>query len=66
MRGIQFIVDNRGKKKAVVIDLKEWGDLWEDIYDIMVSEIRKKEPVISWTELKAEMEKGQEDKGKDV
>ncbi len=33
MKGIQFVVDVTGKKKAVLIDLEEWGELWEDIYD---------------------------------
>jgi hypothetical protein len=35
---------------------KEWGELWEDFYDILVSESRKKEPTVPWSELKAEME----------
>jgi hypothetical protein len=25
MKGIQFVVDDTGKKKAVLIDLEEWG-----------------------------------------
>ena len=59
MEGIQFLVDDNGKKKAVLIDLEKWGDLWEDFYDILVSELRKDEPTVSWDELKAEMiEKG--------
>jgi hypothetical protein len=27
MKGIQFVVDDTGKKKAVLIDLEEWGAL---------------------------------------
>jgi hypothetical protein len=30
MKGIQFVIDESGKKKAVLIDLEEWGELWED------------------------------------
>lgn len=56
MKGIQFVIDDSGKKRAVMIDLKEWGELWEDFYDILVSESRKKEPTVPWNELKAEME----------
>mgnify|MGYP001081144161 CR=1 FL=1 len=56
MKGIQFVIDDSGEKKAVMIDLKEWGELWEDFYDILVSESRKKEPTVPWSELKAEME----------
>jgi len=58
MKGVEFVVDDSGKKKAVLIDLEQWGDLWEDFYDVLVSESRKNEPTVPWTELKAEMEKG--------
>jgi hypothetical protein len=57
MKGIQFVVDDAGKKKAVLIDLDEWGGVWEDIYDILVSESRRGEPKVSWEDLKAEMER---------
>ncbi|MEG3437320.1 hypothetical protein V0288_09335 [Pannus brasiliensis CCIBt3594] len=33
MKGIQFIVDDTGEKNAVVIDLKQWGKLWEEVYE---------------------------------
>jgi hypothetical protein len=55
MKGIQFLVDDTGKKKAVLIDLSEWGELWEDFYDVLVSNSRKHEPTVDWEELKAEM-----------
>ena len=32
MKGIQFVIDDKGKKKAVLIDLSEWGKFGEDIY----------------------------------
>jgi len=52
MKGIQFVVDDTGKKKAVLIDLSEWGELWEDIYDVLVSHARKHEPTVDWEDLK--------------
>ncbi|MCI0440877.1 MAG: hypothetical protein L0177_17360 [Chloroflexi bacterium] len=55
MKGIQFVVDENGVKKAVLIDLTEWGELWEDIYDTLVSESRKDEPTVPWSQLNAEM-----------
>ena len=55
MKGVQFVVDDKGKKKAVIIDLDEWGELWEDIYDILISEQRGGEPSVPWKELKAEV-----------
>jgi len=56
MKGISFVIDDAGKKKAVLIDLEEWGELWEDFYDLLVSEYRKHEDSIPWEEIKAEME----------
>ncbi len=53
MKGIQFVIDDKGEKKAVLIDLSEWGELWEDIYDILASQSRKNEPTVPWEELKA-------------
>ena len=55
VEGVQFIVDDAGKKTAVIISLEKWGKLWEDIYDILVSESRRDEPAVPWKELKAEM-----------
>ena len=52
MKGIQFVVDDSGKKRAVLIDLMELGELWEDIYDVLVSESRKHEPTVEWEELR--------------
>ena len=58
MKGVEFVVDDSGKKKAVLIDLERWSELWEDFYDFMVSESRKNEPTVAWNDLKAEMEQG--------
>jgi hypothetical protein len=38
VRGIQFVTDAEGRKVAVQLDLKEWGELWEDIYDNIVAD----------------------------
>lgn len=56
MKGIQFVVDDSGKKKAVLIDLEEWGELWEDFYNLLMAESRKHEESISWEEIKKELE----------
>jgi hypothetical protein len=55
IEGVQFVVDDAGKKTAVIINLEKWGELWEDIYDILVSESRRGEPTVSWEALKSEM-----------
>ncbi|MBI3941250.1 MAG: hypothetical protein HY315_10480 [Acidobacteria bacterium] len=44
MRGVQFLVDNQGEKKAVLIDLKRNAQLWEDFYDVALSRSRAREP----------------------
>jgi hypothetical protein len=44
MEGVQFIVDSQGKKTGVLINLKKYGTLWEDIYDNLLAQKRKHEP----------------------
>ncbi|NCO74321.1 MAG: hypothetical protein GW795_02515 [Cyanobacteria bacterium] len=56
MQGIDFVIDERGIKKAVLIDLEKWGDVWEDFYDILISKQREDEKEISWEDLKQELD----------
>ena len=56
MEGVKFLVDDKGNKTAVMLDLDKWGELWEDIYDAMIIESRKNEPSIPWEEVKEELE----------
>jgi len=42
--GIAFLVDARGRRKSVLIDLEQHGSLWEDLYDAYVAQQRKSEP----------------------
>ncbi len=44
MKGIQFLIDERGDKTAVVIDLKKYSELWKDFYDRAVARSREGEP----------------------
>jgi len=55
MRDIQFVVDEKGTKKAVVIDLKKYGDIWEDFYDTLVARRRAHEPRESLAAVKARL-----------
>ena len=52
MKGIEYVVDDSGKRKAVVIDLAEHEDIWEDFYDALLAEERKDEPRESLAEVK--------------
>lgn len=44
MRGIKYVVDDKGYKTAVIIDLKKYGELWEDFQDIVIARLRANEP----------------------
>jgi len=55
LKGVQYLVDGSGKRIAVVISLEEWGEIWEDFYDALVSESRRDEPTVAWETLKAEL-----------
>lgn len=51
----QFIVDARGRKKAVVIPYREYEELIEDLHDLAVIADRKDEEVRDWNDLKKEL-----------
>ncbi len=55
VKGVQFVTDIEGHKVAVLLDLKEWGELWEDIYDNMLADERAGEPSLSLEEFEAEL-----------
>ncbi len=57
MSGIQFLVNEKGKKTAVVIDLEQHGELWEDIYDNLIANSRKNEPRESWEKVKLKLKR---------
>lgn len=42
--GIAFVVDSRGRRKSVLIDLERHGSLWENLYDAYVAHQRRAEP----------------------
>jgi PHD/YefM family antitoxin component YafN of YafNO toxin-antitoxin module len=44
MEGIQFVVNDKGQKVAVLIDLRKYSELWEDFYDSLTARSRAEEP----------------------
>jgi len=44
MEGIQYVTNDAGQKVAVMIDLKKYGEVWEDFYDILTARSRANEP----------------------
>ncbi|MGA7078052.1 MAG: hypothetical protein WBQ43_03130 [Terriglobales bacterium] len=43
MTGVQFVTDDKGRKVAVLIDLKKHGVRLQDFWDGLISEKRRKE-----------------------
>ena len=52
VKGVQFVTDTEGRKVAALLDLEEWGELWEDIYDGMLAQERADEPSEPWESVK--------------
>jgi len=48
----KFVVDESGNKTAVILTVKEYEELLEDIHDLTVIAERKDEPTISFEDLK--------------
>ncbi|HSV30918.1 MAG TPA: hypothetical protein VLH40_02695 [Atribacteraceae bacterium] len=48
----QFVVDESGRKTAVILPVEEYDELLEDIHDLVVIAERKDEPSINFDELK--------------
>ena len=46
----KFITDKNGKKTAVILPIKEFEDLLEDLEDFVVLAERREEPTISFEE----------------
>ena len=44
MEGIQFVTNDKDQKIAVMIDLRKYGELWEDFYDSLTARKRAAEP----------------------
>ena len=52
----QFVVDEAGKKKAVILPVEDYEELLEDIHDLIVIAERKNEPSINFDDLKKKVE----------
>lgn len=51
MEGIHFLTDDQNNRIAVQIDLRKYGALWEDFYDVLVAEQRKNDEKIPLEQL---------------
>ena len=48
----QYVVDPNGKKTAVILSLKRYQELMEDLHDLAMVAERRKERAISLEEMK--------------
>ncbi len=53
----QYIIDENGDKRAVVLDLEEYRELLEDIHDLAVIADRRDESTTGFDELKKRLKK---------
>lgn len=53
----RYIVDDKGKKKAVILSIERYEELLEDLEDLAVIASRKKEPTHDWEDLKKKLKK---------
>ena len=58
IKGVRFVTDTEGHKVAVILDLAEWGELWEDIYDNMIADQRAGESGMSLENFEGELRAG--------
>ena len=57
-----FVVDDKGDKKAVLIDLEKYGELWENFYDLLISQQREDEEEINCEDWKQESARNDDNK----
>jgi len=57
MRGVKYLYNARGRKTAVLIDLEENGNVWEDLLDVALAQERAAEPSARWTVVRRRLER---------
>lgn len=53
----KFIVDAKGRKKAVVLDIRDYEEMLEDIEDLKIIAERKNEPARPLEEVEKRLKK---------
>ncbi len=57
LRSQQFVVDDQGNKTAVLLPIKEYENLMEDLHDLAIVAERKDEERIGLEEMKKRLER---------
>ena len=55
MTGIQYVIDDKGRKVAVQIDLRKHKVLWEDLQDVLVARSRQREKSVPLEQVKTSL-----------
>jgi PHD/YefM family antitoxin component YafN of YafNO toxin-antitoxin module len=53
----QFVVDARGKKTGVILSLKQYEKLIEDLHDLAIVAERRSEKLVSLEDMKRRLKK---------
>jgi len=53
----KFLIDSKGKKTGVVLSLRRYRKLIEDLHDLAVVAERRSEPAISFDEMRRRLKK---------
>jgi len=57
IRGLKYLVDAKGRRTAVQIDLRANGAFWEDILDVAIARQRAAEPTESLAAVRHRLQK---------
>jgi hypothetical protein len=57
LRGVKYLLDAKGRRTAVQIDLRKNAALWEDILDVAVARQRASEPTESLDAVRRRLQK---------
>lgn len=53
----KYIMDEKGRKEAVVLDVRTYEELLEDLEDLYMIAERKKEPTLSLNQVKRSLKR---------
>lgn len=53
----QYVVDEKGKRTAVILPVEEYEELLEDLHDLAIIAERQEEPTVSFEKLKQKLKR---------
>lgn len=52
---VQYVVDEKGDRTAVIVPIEEYEELMEDLHDLAIIAERREEPNVSFDELRKKL-----------